>query len=95
MNITFLGFYDKRCKFSFDKFQYLFIFLVPNVSLLPPGDASKEPVKVETKLLKICHKKRKYASTPVMTVSNYQYWWVICFTENILNNLTSFLLETH
>lgn len=33
------------------------------------GDTPKEPVKVETLLLKICHKKRKDSANPVMSVS--------------------------
>ncbi|KAK3928736.1 Polycomb protein suz12 [Frankliniella fusca] len=33
------------------------------------GDVPKEPVKVETLLLKICHKKRKDSITPIMTVT--------------------------
>jgi hypothetical protein len=32
-------------------------------------DAHQEPVKVETLLLKICHKKRKDVSSPIMQVS--------------------------
>ncbi|XP_026274785.1 polycomb protein suz12-A isoform X1 [Frankliniella occidentalis] len=33
------------------------------------GEVPREPVKVETLLLKICHKKRKDTTTPVMTVT--------------------------
>lgn len=32
-------------------------------------EVSQDPVKVETLLLKICHKKRKDVSSPVMQVS--------------------------
>jgi len=32
-------------------------------------DTHQEPVKVETLLLKICHKKRKDVSSPIMQVS--------------------------
>jgi len=33
------------------------------------AEISQDPVKVETLLLKICHKKRKDVSSPVMQVS--------------------------
>lgn len=36
---------------------------------VPASDTPKEPVKVETLLLKICHKKRKDTSLPVMSVT--------------------------
>jgi len=32
-------------------------------------DTQQDPVKVETLLLKICHKKRKDVSSPIMQVS--------------------------
>lgn len=37
-------------------------------------EISQDPVKVETLLLKICHKKRKDVSSPIMQVSFTLYW---------------------
>lgn len=35
------------------------------------GDVPKEPVKVETLLLKLSHKKRKETGAPVISVSSH------------------------
>lgn len=85
MTLTFLGFYDKKSKVlsninwyiqflynSLNLFTRYYILYFPY--LLYNGyfitvEASQDPVKVETLLLKICHKKRKDVSSPIMQVS--------------------------
>lgn len=85
MTLTFLGFYDKKSKVlsiinwyiqflynSLNLFTKYYILYFPY--LLYNGyfitvEASQDPVKVETLLLKICHKKRKDVSSPIMQVS--------------------------
>lgn len=83
MTLTFLGFYDKRgtfwlCNLFFVRiFEKLWRYLAFRVTMMYflrlwciiVVEVSQDPVKVETLLLKICHKKRKDVSSPIMQVS--------------------------
>jgi len=70
MTLTFLGFYDKKGKSRLCNLFFLYVseklwFKI----VMFVAEISQDPVKVETLLLKICHKKRKDVSSPVMQVS--------------------------
>lgn len=85
MTLTFLGFYDKRgtCRLTIvfaiffcvwkaltilgETFRVMMYFLM--LWCIIVVEVSQDPVKVETLLLKICHKKRKDVSSPIMQVS--------------------------
>lgn len=68
--------YERR-KFHFNlyitgyysKFNLLNIILSNHHENNIAAEAPQDPVKVETLLLKICHKKRKDVSSPIMQVS--------------------------